>query len=223
MMTHKRVVLWVLAGILALGLVATALGQAGPAGLVQGQTITVEQAVPVAVTLALPLEDGTVVTATAPITVGIALQVRIEGLNVVSVTAAGPASAAAVAVDASAGDAPAAAPAGDAGDAAGELVDLAGIPYAVETDGPVSITQVRAKESMGGSMTQLVGELRNDGDADLKYVLLSVKFYDADGALLDIGAGAATAETLGPGESSGFQAMASVAFDEVGSYTIEVK
>jgi len=218
MKQQKRTIVWVVAGVLALVLFGAALGQAGPAGLVVGQTITVEQAVPVAVTLALPLEDGTVVTATAPITVGIALQVRIEGLNVVSVTAAGPASAAVVA--ASAGDAPAAAPAGDA---AGALADLAGIPYTVETDGSVSITQVRSKESMGGSMTQLVGELRNDGDEELKYVLLTVKFYDADGNLLDIGSGAATADALGPGESSGFQVMAPVEYGEVGSYTIEVK
>jgi len=222
MTAHKRTIALVVTAVLALGAAATAWAQeAGLAGLVQGQTITVEQAVPVAVTLALPLEDGTVVTATAPLTIGLSLQVTIEGLNVVSVTAAGPASAAAVATSVEDAAAPAAAE-GDAA-AAGELVDLAGMPYAVETDKPVSITQVRAKESMGGSMTQLVGELRNDGDEALEYVLLTVKFYDADGALLDIGAGAATQQTLGPGESSGFQAMASVPFAELGSYTIEVK
>ena len=74
----------VLAVGLALVLGATALGQGGQlAGLVQPQVVSIEQLVPVDVTLAVPLDDGSVVTATAPITVGISLQVKIDGAGVV--------------------------------------------------------------------------------------------------------------------------------------------
>lgn len=77
----------VLAGLLVLAAVGAAVGQAGVlAGLVQPFVVNIEQQVPVEVTLALPMDDGTVITATAPITVGVSLQVKIDGAQVVAVT-----------------------------------------------------------------------------------------------------------------------------------------
>ena len=74
-----------------------------------------------------------------------------------------------------------------------------------------------------GSMTQLVGELTNDGNSIVKYLSMTVKFYDSDGNLLDLGMGSATTQEIAPGESSGFQAVATVAYDDVARYTIEIK
>lgn len=209
---------WMLAAAVAAALLfgAGALAQDGLlAGLVQPLVVNIEQQVPVDVTLRLPLEDGTVVTATAPITVGIALQVKIDGAGVVAVTA-GEAEPVAVAAEA--------APAqteGRAEAAGGELVDLSGIPYTVQTDLPVTITQVRSQETFGS--TRLVGEIVNDGDEALQYITLMVNFYDAGGNLLDMGFGSVTADTLEPGESSGLTALSSVEYDKVARYTIEIE
>jgi hypothetical protein len=87
-MKFPRSVAVLAAVVLALVFGAAALGQDGLlAGLVQPLVVNIEQQVPVDVTLAVPLDDGSVVTATTPITVGIALQVKIDGAGVVSVEA----------------------------------------------------------------------------------------------------------------------------------------
>ncbi len=210
----KRMLLGITAATM-LVFVATfgVMAQGGLPGLAQPIVINIDQAVPVDVTMALPLDDGTIVTTTAPITVTVVLQVKLEGKNVVSVTP--------LEADAPTISTDQAEPA-EAENAGGELVDLSGIPYTVETDGNITITQVRSKDMMG-SMTQLVGELTNDGDAEVKYLSMTVKFYDADGNLLDLGMGSATSSEIAPGESTAFQAMATVAYDKVASYTIEVK
>lgn len=87
----------------AIGLIVLAVGVAVAqdgvlAGLMQPTVVTIEQAVPVNITLALPQEDGSVITTTAPLTVGISLQVKIDGQNVVAVTTTGEASDASAAV-----------------------------------------------------------------------------------------------------------------------------
>ncbi len=77
---------FVLAILLALA-GGAAIAQTGVlAGLTQPFVVSIEQQVPVEVTLALPMEDGTVITATAPITVGVSLQVKIDGAHVVAVS-----------------------------------------------------------------------------------------------------------------------------------------
>jgi hypothetical protein len=214
---RKWIVVVAALGLIVLAVVSIAVAQDGVlANLVQPTVVTIEQAVPVNITLALPQEDGSVITATAPITVGISLQVKIDGQGVVAVTTASEASPAKVTTEAVTTEAA-------ADSAAGKLVDLSGIPYAVETDATVAITQVRSKTMIGGSMTQLVGELENTGTATLDYVLMSVNFYDADGNLLDIGSGAATTQNLAAGKTSGFQVIAPVDYKQVASYTIEIK
>ena len=128
--------------VLALVLSAGALAQDGLlVGLVQPQVVNIEQQVPVAVTLVLPMEDGTVVTTTAPITVGIALQVKIDGTGVTSVVA-GELAAAVSVHDATEADGQSSAAAESPSD---QLVDLEGIPYTVEAAKDIAILQIRSE------------------------------------------------------------------------------
>lgn len=205
--------------VLAFVLTAGALAQDGLlAGLVQPQVVNIEQQVPVVVTLRLPMEDGTVVTTTAPITVGVALQVKIDGVGVTSVVAGDAAPAVASAHDTTEDD-------GQSTEStespSGQLVDLAGIPYTVDAADDIAILQVRSKESLG--MTSLVGELQNNGRQTAKFVGLTVKFYDADGNLLDVGSGAATTQEIEPGGTSAFRVISSVEPGDVASYAIEIR
>lgn len=71
---------------LLLGLAGIAVAQTGGGvGLVRPLVVSIEQAVPVELTLAVAQGDGTVVTMTAPITVAVGLQIRIDGDQVVAV------------------------------------------------------------------------------------------------------------------------------------------
>lgn len=205
----------VAAVVLALVLVATALGQGGQlAGLVQPQVVSIEQLVPVDVTVAVPLDDGSVVTATAPITVGISLQVKIDGAGVVSV-AAGEAEPETVTAEQGAE------PAAVDTEAGADFVDGSGVPYSVETDLPVTVTSVTS-DALLESMGSIVGELRNDGAEELGALTLSVRLYDADGKVLGLGNGYTTKDTIKPGGASAFSVVAMVNLDEVASYAIEV-
>ena len=83
-MKSPRVVAMAAAIMLVVIFGAVAFGQDGLlAGLVQPLVVNIEQQVPVDVTLSVPLKDGSVITTTAPLTVGIALQVKIDGAGVV--------------------------------------------------------------------------------------------------------------------------------------------
>lgn len=204
--------------VLALVLSAGALAQDGLlSSLVQPQVVNIEQQVPVDVTLALPQQDGTVVTTTVPLTVGIALQVKIDGAGVVSVLAGEPEQAttsqASTGTEAGASAAPA--------PREGQLLDLAGVPYTVSSNGDISLLQIRSKDSAG--MTMVIGELRNDGDQPASYVELTIKFYDAGGNLLDVGDGYATTEEIAPGESSAFRVLGPVKFQDIASYAVEIE
>lgn len=89
----------VVAAALTVFLAGIAVAQSGAlAGLAQPVIVTVEQLVPVDVTLALPQDDGSVITTTAPLTVGVSLQIKIDGNQVVAVAPAAEAEPAEVAV-----------------------------------------------------------------------------------------------------------------------------
>ena len=77
------------AGLLAVAAVTAVTAHAGAlAPLFQPTVIDVAQDVPIDVVFALPQEDGTVMTVTAPITVGLSVQVTVQGPQVVDVSAA---------------------------------------------------------------------------------------------------------------------------------------
>lgn len=89
----------VIAIALALLLAGLAVAQSGAlAGLAQPVIVTVDQLVPVEVTLAIPQDDGSVLDVTAPLTVGVSLQIKIDGNHVIAVEPAAEAEPAEVAV-----------------------------------------------------------------------------------------------------------------------------
>lgn len=77
-----------LALALLLLLAGLAIAQTGAVpGLTQPVLVTVSQSIPAAVTLAIPQDDGAVLTVTAPITVGVNLQITLDGAHVAAVEA----------------------------------------------------------------------------------------------------------------------------------------
>jgi hypothetical protein len=103
----------------------------------------------------------------------------------------------------------------------GSLVDLSGIPYTVQAHNTVSVVQVRSKGAILGGTLMLDGELRNDGSEPVPYNIITLRVYDAAGALLDVGSGGAM--EIAPGETIAFMASADVPYSDVSRYVIEIR
>lgn len=201
---------WVTAAALGLALLggaALAQENARPARVVAEAAGAGVQEVPLLLTLRVPLEDGEAITVTAPVTVSVAIEVRVAGAELVSATARPAAPAAATASGAASG-------------AAGELVDNAGVPYAVQEARGLAFGQVTTREWGGG--LRVVGELTNTGDEPVSLVIVAATFYDGDGRLLDSATGLLGANPLEPGASAPFDVLTGLEADEVGSYTLRI-
>jgi hypothetical protein len=103
----------------------------------------------------------------------------------------------------------------------GAMVDLSGIPYTVQAHNTVSVVQVRSKGAILGGTLTLDGELRNDGTEPVPYNIITLRVYDAAGALLDVGSGGAM--EIAPGETIAFTASANVPYHDVVRYVIEIR
>jgi hypothetical protein len=206
-MHRTALVTVVTAALTTLLLVSLAAAQTGAfAGLSQPLLVTVDQAVPADITLAIPQADGSVVTATAPITVGVNLQIKIDGAHVVAVAVAeaDPASVSAA-----------------AGELAGELVDGSGIPYTSEAPDILRLEQV---ESAVNSLDRLeiYGDITNLDDDDLEYVEIIVTLYDQAGAIVGVETTFAKLSVIVPGQTSPFRLQSSIDADEIASYRIQI-
>lgn len=202
----------ILAGLLALAAVGAAVGQSGVlAGLVQPFVVNIEQQVPVEVTFALPMDDGTVITATAPITVGVSLQVKIDGAQVVAVTSA-EAEPAATTVEA--------APAAE--ESANEGVDAEGRTYTLEPDEGIEIAGVNSSVNPLGGI-EVVGEITNVTEESMGRVEINGTFYDIDGNVVIVETTYTALETLQPGQSSPFKIFSMGDAAEVVSYKLQAQ
>lgn len=78
-----------LALVLLLLLTGIAIAQTGDviSSFTQPVLVTVSQVIPADITLAIPQDDGAVLTVTAPITVGVNLQITLDGAHVTAVEA----------------------------------------------------------------------------------------------------------------------------------------
>lgn len=196
---------------LTIFLAGIAIAQSGAlAGLVQPVIVTVEQLVPVEVTLALPQEDGSVITTTAPFTVGVSLQIKIDGNQVIAVAPAAEAEPAEVAVEVVESETDAA------------LVDAAGRAYTIDLPAGIELLQIGSQENGLGELV-LIGEVQNTGDAPLEYVEIIGTFYDADGAMVWTDSTYLDLETIEPGQSSPFRMLPSVSASDVASYRIQAQ
>lgn len=190
------------ATVLLLGGALVVLAQGGAVSLLQPVVVTVNQAVPVNVTLG-GVVNGQAVTLTAPMTMAIAVQVRLEGRGA-SVVAAQAAPA---------GTAPAA--------QGGVLRDLRGVQYKVDVRPPFELTQVGSTVSPVGWIS-VVGEVKNTGTVPLRYVKGIVTFYK-DGKIVQVGEGYTKLDVLEPGQSAPFETILPLPADQVNAYTVQVQ
>lgn len=196
----------IVAAVLTIAVAGLAVAQSGAfAGLAQPVIVTVEQAVPVEIVLALPQEDGTMLDVTAPLTVGVSLQVKIDGTGVVAVDAVGDSEAAVtVAAD----------------DAA--LVDGEGRAYTVDLPAGIDLVQIESQENELGELA-VIGEVQNTGTAALEYVEIVGTFYDEEGVIVWTESTYLDLEIVEPGQSSSFRMLLSVPAADVTSYRIQAQ
>ena len=159
----KRTVIAVGAAFfLVLSVALTALAQSDAlAWLLNPLAVKIQQAVPVELTVAAAQDDGSVITSTVPLTVGVDLVIIIQGSQVVSLTA--DTSETIVAVQAL--------PVGE------EMVDASGIPYTLESMDGFVLSAVSG-ETPKSEKFRLSGELLNEGDSE-GHVQIAVTLYDA--------------------------------------------
>ena len=176
--------------------------------------VNIAQEVPVDVTLALPQSDGATLTTTVPLTVGIALQVKISGAGVVDVTLAGEPAPAAI----NAGQEESAAPSAPEG----QLIDASGIPYQVQSpDGLVVLQSVMKTTILG---TELNGQLENQSATDFRFVTLSIALYDADNVLIDVVSAYGASSELVAGKKTTFSSISIDApLESIARYEIQVE
>ena len=203
---RKVLYICAVAAVLTIAVAGLAVAQSGTfAGLAQPVIVTVEQAVPVEVVLALPQEDGTVLDMTAPLTVGVSLQVKIDGTGVMAVDAVDDSKAAVtVAAD----------------DAA--LVDGEGRAYTVDLPADIDLVQIESQENELGELA-VIGEVQNTGAAALEYVEIVGTFYDEEGVIVWTESTYLDLEIVEPGQSSPFRMLLSVPAADVASYRIQAQ
>ena len=203
---RKVLYICAVAAVLTIAVAGLAVAQSGAfAGLAQPVIVTVEQAVPVEIVLALPQEDGTMLDVTAPLTVGVSLQVKIDGTGVVAVDAVGDSEAAVtVAAD----------------DAA--LVDGEGRAYTVDLPAGIDLVQIESQENELGELA-VIGEVQNTGTAALEYVEIVGTFYDEEGVIVWTESTYLDLEIVEPGQSSPFRLLLSVPAADVASYRIQAQ
>jgi hypothetical protein len=198
----RRALLAVVAAVVLL-LVGSllALAQSAQLRLLQPAVVTISQAAPVMVTLG-GIVNGQQVTLTAPMTMNVAVQVRLDGAG------------AAVAASA----APAAQPAASTGTV---MTDGRGVPYRVDVGAPFQLTQVTSTANSLGWIS-IVGEIKNTGPDTLQYVKALVTFYK-NGKIVQVGEGYTKLDQIAPGQSAPFEVITMVAADQVNAYTVQVQ
>jgi len=197
--------------VLALLVTATAAVALAQTNLVASMLnpliVTIEEEVPVEVTVATALGDGVVVTSTVPITVGVSLAVTIAGDGVVTMEA-GEAVGAGVEVEAI--------PAGE------EMIDNSGLSYTLEIADHLELVQLTTTEDSLDDL-DIIGEIRNLDDDPVERIRITITLYDHDGNMLDVHNGSMANSEIAPGMSGPFTTYISTDFDDVGSYRIQIE
>jgi hypothetical protein len=203
----RRVLLAVVAAVVLL-LVGSLMvfAQSGQLRLLQPTVVNVNQAVPVNVTLG-GIVGGQQVTLTAPMTMQVALQIRLDGAGAVVAASAVPAQGVA-----------AAQPAASAGTV---LNDPRGVTYRVDVSAPFQLTQV-ASAVNSLDMASIVGEIKNAGSDEMQFVQAIVTFYK-DGRIVNVGNGYTMVSKLAAGQSSPFQVVTTLGAADFNAYTVQVQ
>jgi len=210
----RTIIAAAVASLVTIAVAFAALAQSNAlAGLLNPLIVKISQDVPVELTVATAQDDGSVITSTVPLTVGVDLAITIRGAHVVGVTAADTA-VPQVGVAAHAASMPAIEPAAD-------LVDNSGIPYTLEIADGFELVDLQTSTDVFGNLS-MIGELRNMGSKDV-YPRITVTLYNAAGKMLSVNTGAVTGGELGAGASGPFITLISTASDDVASYRLQIK
>lgn len=184
----------------AWGQVAGLLGQFSPF------VVDIHQAVPVVVSVPVEVSDGETMTATVPLTVSVALQVRVDGQQAAVVSADVPAAEVVIAT---------ATPAGE------DLVDSLGYPYRV-LPGDENIALYDWEVFIDSrNYFSIAGRLENQSDnMQFSLVDLILRFYRADGSVLAIETPSANSRWIEPGEDMRFEQSLYVDISKAARYEI---
>jgi hypothetical protein len=208
-MKRTALVTIVTAAITTLFLVSLAAAQSGAfAGLAQPILVAIDQTVPADVTLAIPQDDGTVLTTTVPITVGVNLQITIDGAQVVTIEPAAEVDDADISVEAL--------PAPD-----DEQVDSAGRTYTVELAEGLTLEQVESNENGLGGIS-IFGDITNTSDDKAESVAIIATIYDDSGTMLGVENTFAKLQEIEPGQTSPFQVLSMIDAGDVAGYRLQI-
>ena len=208
-MKRTALVTIVTAAITTLFLVSLAAAQSGAfAGMAQPILVAIDQTVPADVTLAIPQDDGTVLTTTVPITVGVNLQITIDGAQVVAIEPAADGDDADISVEAL--------PVTD-----DEQVDGAGRTYTVELSEGLVLEQVESGENGLGGIS-IFGDITNTSDDKADTVAIIATLYDDAGTMLGVENTFAKLQEIEPGQTSPFQVLSMIDSGDVAGYRLQI-
>lgn len=208
-MKRTALVTIVTSAITTLFLVSLAAAQSGAfAGLAQPILVAIDQTVPADVTLAIPQDDGTVLTTTVPITVGVNLQITIDGAQVVAIEPAANADDADISVESL--------PVTD-----DEQADGAGRTYTVELSEGLVLEQVESGENGLGGIS-IFGDITNTSDDKADTVAIIATLYDDAGTMLGVENTFAKLQEIEPGQTSPFQVLSMIDSGDVAGYRLQI-
>ena len=209
----KRIWVSAIVALAAVGLLAIAVsGQEGVSGgMFQPFSIQVTHEEPITVVATTTTPAGDVVTVTTPITIGVDLRINVDGPGIASVESDGPTASDVQIFIAT----PQPAPAGADG-----FVDSSGRIYTTDAPDGVTLGQIQSKQGIVGS--EFFGQITNDTDTAISTVFVTVQVLDEDGVMLAVENGMASLSEVAPGQSSPFQVLSQVPYDDVASYIVQV-
>ncbi|MBW7881663.1 MAG: hypothetical protein H3C34_03330 [Caldilineaceae bacterium] len=209
---RKLLVGLVLALTLLLALAILAFAQDGTIGQFQPFSINIQHEEPVTVTSTTMTAAGEAITVTTPLTLNVAVRIDVTGPDIVEVVSDGATASSVELFVAEPEPAP---------DGSGGFVDSSGHIYTVEAPDGVTVGQIQSKESFIG--TEVFGRLTNDTDATLRFVQITVQFFDNAGTLLGVDTGFANLDEVASGQSSPFQVQSLVDYSDVAGYAVQVE
>jgi hypothetical protein len=177
--------------------------------VVQPFVVKISQAVPVDVEMLVHMEDGQAITVTTPITVGVDLQVQVQGLNSLVVASRTSEPARVFVEPISAGE---------------EDEDNLGIPFTLIVDSEdIALIELTAYKDPNERFN-LSGVIQQAKDSDpISDIPTTIRFYDKEGELVGVDSIINVSYGLKPGGVNRFSYTAMLGPNEIGSYRLEFK
>ena len=204
----RTIIAAAVASLVIIGVALTAIAQSDTlAGLLNPLVVKIQQTVPIELTVATAQEDGSVITSTVPLTVGVDLGITIQGARLMSVVAAEAPDNVTVAVQ----------PVGPDSD----LVDDFGIPYTLEGAEGVKVLSLRSTQPSYNSSLHILGEVQNENDEDQR-IEIRITVYATDGRVLEATSTYPQTTPLPAADKSAFQLMTTTDVEAIEEYRLQV-